>query len=174
MLAQSLLQKRIAVAHPDIHRTRLNSVMMAVDALLHCETLQLSAIGCAMHSDTTDKHSIKRIDRLLGNVHLAGDSLSFYDWMSSQLLGNKMHPVILIDYSDVNAERTHFILRAAVPVGGRALSLYEEVHDKENHRALLTKFLETLALLLPEDCQPILVTDAGQSHLNPVDGRSRL
>lgn len=48
-----------------------------------------------------------------------------------------------------------------MPVGGRALTLYEAVYDRPQHPADLQQFLNTLAQVLPTGCRPILVTDAG-------------
>jgi hypothetical protein len=55
------------------------------------------------------------------------------------------------------------MLRAAVPVGGRTLTLYEEVHPRRTCDSLKVKkrFLAALKEVLPEGCRPIRVTDAG-------------
>jgi hypothetical protein len=54
-------------------------------------------------------------------------------------------------------------LRAAAIVKGRAFIVYEEVHTGKNYGSLKVhrQFLKTLRTVLPADCQPILVTDAG-------------
>lgn len=155
------MHSQLATAYPDIHSSRLTCVLHAVRGLLIGQSLQLTAIGRHLACNSTEKHSIKRMDRLLGNIHLAGDRLHFYHWQAQQLIGRKKHPTVLIDFSDLDAARTRFIIRAAIPLGGRALSLYEEVHESENHPQHLRHFLDALALILPQDCQPVLVTDAG-------------
>ncbi|MFZ5843952.1 MAG: hypothetical protein ACOY3E_13770 [Pseudomonadota bacterium] len=115
-------------------------MLKAVRGLLISQSLQLTAIGRHLtRTATTEKHSIKRIDRLLGNVHLAGDRLHFYHWQAQQLIGLKKHPIVPIDFSDVDAARTRFIIRAAIPLGGRALSLYEEFHDSEKNGGVIRK-----------------------------------
>lgn len=55
------------------------------------------------------------------------------------------------------------MLRAALPVGGRALTLYDEVHPLQNvgNRCVQQAFLRTLQRFLPAGVTPILVTDAG-------------
>ena len=47
-------------------------------------------------------------------------------------------------------------------MGGRALTLYERVHPESelNTQKAHQSFLDALALILPEGCQPIIVTDA--------------
>src|SRR5918999_1693856 len=72
-------------------------------------------------------------------------------------------PVIVVDWSDLTADRRWQLLRAALPVGGRTLTMYEEVHPLRHfanprvHRA----FLRQLQALLPAGATPLLITDAG-------------
>jgi hypothetical protein len=68
-----------------------------------------------------------------------------------------------VDWSDLTANRRWQLLRASLPVGGRALTLYEEVHplQKLANRRVHRAFLRTLQQLLPPEVRPILVTDAG-------------
>lgn len=55
------------------------------------------------------------------------------------------------------------MLKAALPVGGRAISLYERVFPfkRYNSPGAHLEFLRHLRSILPEGCRPILVTDAG-------------
>lgn len=81
--------------------------------------------------------------------------------MAGLVLGRCRHPAIIVDWSDIDTGKKLFLLRAAVSVGGRALPVYGEVHGRCHHRDDTTRFLHRLAALLPEDCKPIIVTDAG-------------
>jgi hypothetical protein len=82
--------------------------------------------------------------------------------MAHWLVGGRL-AVIIVDWSPLKADESWHLLRAAMSVGGRTLTLYEEVHSGHAqqsprvHRA----FLRTLRRLLPEKCRPIIVTDAG-------------
>jgi hypothetical protein len=63
----------------------------------------------------------------------------------------------------MDESKRHFLLRASVPIEGRSLTLYEEVHtlkSKEKPK-VHEQFLKTLQKMLPPRCRPILVTDAG-------------
>jgi hypothetical protein len=53
-------------------------------------------------------------------------------------------------------------LVAAVPVGGRALTIYEEVHpERHNNKPRVhAQFLRSLRDVLPAGCRPIIVVDA--------------
>jgi len=71
--------------------------------------------------------------------------------------------MITVDWSDYTDDRAWLFLRASVPVGGRAMTLYEEVHPLTcyGNAAVQKQFLKTLKSLLPQGVRPILVTDAG-------------
>jgi hypothetical protein len=72
-------------------------------------------------------------------------------------------PLILIDRSDPKADQSLHLLRASLPVGGRGLTLYEEVHPRKklNNAAVHRRFLQRLASLLPAGAAPIVIADAG-------------
>ncbi|MBT0124313.1 transposase, partial [Vibrio campbellii] len=65
-----ILQQTIENQCPEIHKKRLSSLMLATKAVLDGSALTLTKIGRALDTDTTVKHAIKRIDRLLGNRNL--------------------------------------------------------------------------------------------------------
>ena len=79
------------------------------------------------------------------------------------MVGALREPLIVVDWSDLTPNRRWQLLRAGMPIGGRCLTLYEEVHSLTHlgnprvHRA----FLQKLKALLPDGIKPILITDAG-------------
>lgn len=79
------------------------------------------------------------------------------------LVGNCLEPLILVDWSDVKADRSFILLRATVWTHRFALPIYEEVHPikRQGSPRVERDFLRTLKLLLGEEVRPILVTDAG-------------
>ena len=109
------------------------------------------------------KHQIKKADRLIGNWYLHNERKEFYRALISLTVGNMKRPVILVDWSDVSDDQVFQKLRASMAVEGRAMTLYEEVHpqSKSANRQVQNRFLKTLRQLLPEQCCPIIVTDAG-------------
>ncbi|AZF08545.1 Mobile element protein [Pseudomonas sp. R2-37-08W] len=107
------------------------------------------------------KHSIKRVDRLLGNVQLQHERPLFYWKMLTALIGSLRHPLILVDWSPINAASDLYLLRASIPLAGRAFPIYESVHDREGCPKQQRRLLDALELMLPEQCVLILVTDAG-------------
>ena len=165
MRAVKILQQSIAPLLSFVHAKRLAAVFWAVQTLLLGNRLSLTGIGRAKKSRGKDdhgvKHSIKRVDRLLGNEKLHGEMLLFFYAIASILIGGKQRPVILVDWTDAGLE--HVALVAALPTDGRALTIYAEVHPmkKVGNPAVQKHFLRKLHAILPTECRPIIVTDAG-------------
>jgi hypothetical protein len=100
---------------------------------------------------------------LLGNRRLQGEARSIYAALCGVTLARIQEPLILIDWSDLKADQSLHLLRASLPVGGRSLTLYEEVHPQRrlNNRRVQQRFLQRLAELLPPHVAPVIVADAG-------------
>ncbi len=161
MQVVELMHTRLRNALGEIHVTRLRSLFAAVGGLLLGQQLWLSSVGRRLATKVAEKHRIKRLDRLLGNVQLGLERLRFYRWLSSLMLSPGSQPCVLVDWSDIDTTKSLFLLRAAVSVGGRALTVYATVYGRYANRQDMEKFLETLAQVLPENCRPVIVTDAG-------------
>lgn len=152
MHALVIVQQLVRTCCPRIHAARLTVILAVVGAAVRSRRLTLTELGRALIGLARVKHSIKRVDRLLGNRHLAGERIELYRALARRLVGARAGPVILVDWSDLSADRRWQLLRAAVPVSGRALTLYEEIHPLAHfanprvHRA----FLARLKQLLPE------------------------
>jgi len=76
-------------------------------------------------------------------------------------IGAWARPVILLDWTKVTDD--FHALVAAVPIGGRAATIYEEVHPERHlgNAKVQAAFLRAMADVLPRGCRPIIVTDAG-------------
>jgi hypothetical protein len=161
MRALQLLSRYLQSLLQSIHQDRLTTIYWAVNSLLLGGKLALTAIGRSVNSKVSPKHNIKRMDRFLGNklVHQELDML--FGAAISLLVGSKKRPIILVDWTP--AGRRHHALVAAVPVDGRALPIYLEVHSEKKHGnpTVARQFLKKLQILLNSDCKPIIVTDAG-------------
>ncbi|WP_027903139.1 MULTISPECIES: IS4 family transposase [unclassified Pseudomonas] len=161
MQAVRFLHKAFSQALPTIHSKRLSFLMSCVSALLHGHRLTLTDLGRAMPSEAYTKHSIKRVGRLLGNAQLQSERPLFYWKMLTALIGSLRHPLILVDWSPINAASDLYLLRASIPLAGRAFPVYESVHDREGCPQRQKQLLDALQAMLPDQCVPILVTDAG-------------
>ena len=163
MQAKQVLHKLLDTTCSMMHQTRRTALEVNVMAALTGTRLTVTDLGRAIASPARQKHCIKRADRLLSNAHLHQERESIYAELTRLLVGSQLRPVIMVDWSDLNACKRHFLLRAALALEGRSVTLYEEVHtlrSKEKPKTHL-KFMQTLNRMLPTDCCPIIVSDAG-------------
>lgn len=146
-----------------MHRVRAAALFAAVEGLLRGGRLTLSQVGRALSGAGHAKHKIKRVDRLLGNVHLHGERPQIYQALARWLLAGIDRPVIVVDWSDCEPGHEWLMLTAALTVRGRAIPLYEEVHRLSAYNSPRThkRFLKALRAVVPVQCRPILITDAG-------------
>lgn len=163
MHALSLLNSWFQRNHLIGHRSRLSALLRVVAALLDGGKLALTHLGRARAGSAFVKHHIKSVDRLLGNPHLNRERFGVYRAMAHSLLARTTRPLLIVDWADCELERQLLIIKAAVPVRGRAITIYEEVHPlrRYNSRRTHRAFLERLQQVLPEHVCPIIVTDAG-------------
>lgn len=159
-----IIRDDMSTAYPEIHSTRLNTLLTFVSSGLRDQRVSVTYLGRGLkaHSKTTPKNDIKRADRLIGNVHLHAERNCFYAYMTEQLIGKKRHPIILVDWSPINGQGMFQLLRASIPMGGRSLVIYEKTftESKLNTQDAHQTFINELGMLLPDYCQPIIVTDA--------------
>lgn len=82
--------------------------------------------------------------------------------MSETLVGQDKHPLIIVDWSPINGNEIFQVLRASIPMGGRALTLYEMVYPESelNTEAAHQALLDNVERCFPADCQPIILSDA--------------
>lgn len=158
-----LLHKRLHKAVPSIHLARLAALMAAVGAVLGGAQVSITSLGRNLASRAYDKHKIKRMDRLAGNARLHQERLDIYAALARWLVHGLPQPLVLIDWSPLSGDQAYHVLRASLPVKGRALTLYEEVHPlaKLGNRKVQQAFLDTLKALLPATGRPIVIADSG-------------
>jgi len=142
---------------------RTASLLRVVGALLTGGKLALTHLGRNLDSRAHVKHQIKAVDRLLGNPHLHQERVDIYRAIAASVLQGIKRPIILVDWSDFELGREFLMLKAALPVNGRAISLCEQVFPfkRYNSPGAHREFLEALRAILPPECRPIVVTDAG-------------
>jgi len=163
MHAVKLLHKRLLNTRTIKHLVRLSAFMKAVEGLLVGGMLTLTHIGRNLPGTSYEKHKIKCMDRLLGNKKLHGERCALYQQMSGWLLNTVSCPLIVVDWSDVYEGQQFMMLTAAIPLGSRALTLYEKVYPMKQYNSPKAhkQFLQELSQIVPKDKRPILVTDAG-------------
>ena len=163
MHALVILHRILSASLPEIHAKRLTSLLAAIEAVVSGSRLTLSDLGRGLAGPVTVKHNIKRIDRLLGNGSLHTEIPKLYEALVRKCLAGVSMPLIVIDWSDLTPDRHWQLLRASVAIEGRSMTLYEQVHPQSQAASprVHEAFLKQLATMLPLDCVPIVITDAG-------------
>ena len=126
MHASAVLQRCLAGALTPMHALRRRVLLGAVDALIAGRRLTLMDVARSWLGAERVRAPLKALDRLLGNRHLHAEREGVHAGMARWLI-RSARPVILIDWSDLKADRSWHLLRAAVPIGGRALPILDMV-----------------------------------------------
>lgn len=163
MQSAKLLHDLFDNACQSIDKRITRTLFQAADTLIQCKKLSIVSLGRSLKREAGVKHNIKCIDRLFGNKRLHDKGVTFYQAMSELLLKDNIRPVIIIDWSGLTRCGTYHFLRASLAAKGRAITLYERAYPLQEAFQLKThsQFLLTLRSLLPKDCKPIVITDAG-------------
>ncbi len=142
---------------------RAAALVRVVRAVLTGGRLSLTHLGRHLSGTARVKHQIEAVDRLLGNQHLQRERGGVYRAIAQTLLHGNRRPVIVVDWSDFQHGRECVMLKAALPIGGRAISLYERAFPfkRYNSPGAHCEFQRELHALLPQNCSPIIITDAG-------------
>jgi hypothetical protein len=161
MRVGAMVRQLVEGCGQNIHERRLAALPKVVEGIVGGGRLVPATIGRSLPGSARAKHGIKCVDRLLANGHLHRELLYLYCAIAHYLLRGCARPVVLVDWTQVAGK--HQALVAAVPIGGRALTIYVEVHPlkKLSNAAVEKRFLCSLKAILPVGCRPIVVTDAG-------------
>ena len=145
-----------------MHAKRQQCVAKLVEAA-RVGGLGLLKMSRGLDKGTALRHRIKCCDRLLSNRHLNDERTQVYAAINAGVLAGLRCIGVIIDWSDLLADGSAHLLRAAVVVKGRAFVLYEEVHSGKDYAspAVHRQFLQTLRDILPSGCKCVLITDAG-------------
>ena len=164
MNVKTMLADFLSFVTPNsMHKTRFSALLSATQSLVEHNRCTVTAIGRGIDSATSEKHSIKRSDRLLSNTTLSAEMPVIYTLMTRAVLAQSKHPVVLVDWSNADTKKRHHILRASLALEGRSLTLLQMVAatDDYNSPRVHRQFLNRLKHMLPDGCKPIIVTDAG-------------
>jgi hypothetical protein len=161
MRAIQIIQRQFRPDLERVHLARFRLVFAAVFTALRCGRISLTALGRAISETTSQKHGIKRIDRLLGNVRLYEERIAFYQAIARRLVSASSRPLVIVDWTAITPNL--WALVAAVSFQGRALTIYAESHPISRYLKpyVNAAFLKRVRAVLPRDCRPIILADAG-------------
>jgi hypothetical protein len=162
MRATSILQATLREGAEILHAKRWSALWRSVTGLCQDGQLWLTALGRSLPGDTTDKHRIKAVDRLLGNSAIQLALPDLYAILAKFLLRGIRRPRILIDWTG-GGSSAFAILTATLCFRGRAIAIYSRTFPvkRKSSPGAEREFLEALGKIVPSHCSPILVTDAG-------------
>ncbi len=66
--------------------------------------------------------------------------------MALRIINQQTQPIILVDWSDLDPRKQHFLLRASVAIEGRSLTLLEKIYTvrQKEKPTIHSAFMETL------------------------------
>ncbi len=111
MQVDQVLHKLIMNTCPNLHKLRQTALEANVFAALSGRRLTVTDLGRSIQSETSHKHNIKRADRLLSNLHLHNERIDIYGALSVLIVGAKTRPIVLVDWSDMDEFKQHFLFR---------------------------------------------------------------
>lgn len=162
MHAMTVLQTCLRPALRLQHARRAQALLGAVTALVMGRRLVLMDLARSWPGAERVRAPLKCLDRLLSNPTLHQERRVFYA-LICRWLSRSDRLIVLVDWSDLKRDGSWHLLRAAVPVGGRSVTIYEAVYSEaeKTKPKVEQAFLATLQTLLPAGVTPLLVTDAG-------------
>ncbi|MEO8803718.1 MAG: IS4 family transposase [Rudaea sp.] len=162
MRATKVLQKCLDGALVSMHACRQRVLFMAVEALIAGRRLTLMDVARAWPGAERVRAPLKALDRLLSNGRLHAEREKIYAGMARWLM-RTARPIIVVDGSDLKADGSWHLLRAAIPVGGRTLPILDMVfpNGQQSTPAAERLFLQRLTAIVPSGVRPIVITDAG-------------
>jgi len=162
MHEQRLLHELLVEGGAGMHGRRRAALMRAVGAVLRGERLTLTDVGRNLEGRAYEKHKVKRVDRLLGNAWLHGERLELYAAIAGSVTEARGWVPVVVDWTAGPAQR-YLMLEAAVPVGGRAVAVYQEVHALAAYKnaRVQKRFVQRLCEVLPSGRKVVVIADAG-------------
>lgn len=162
MHAIRILHRCLSCVLDSMHAARRRRLLHAVQALVQGRRLTLTDLARSWPGATWMHAPLKGLDRLLSHPHVQAAVKPLHQAMATWLM-RRPHSIVLVDWADLKRDGRWCVLRAAVPVGGRALTVYERIFPitQMNQPKAQHAFLRDLKRLIPAGVVPILVTDAG-------------
>jgi hypothetical protein len=144
-----------------LHAKRLGALWRGVHALLDSRKLWLTAIGRSWPTPAKRKHAIKAADRLLGSSVIHSERFRIASATAATILPRgTTRPLILVDTMEIRHNVVAFT--ASVAHCGRALPIWSTtIRGLRANAEHCRRFLAELAQVLPQNIEPILVTDGG-------------
>lgn len=162
MHASSILQRFLQQQCSFMHAKRQQCVARIAHAAC-LNGLGVVKLAKGLGRPASLRQDIKSCDRLLSNPRFQQERVTIYRALAKQILCEIDGAAIIVDWSELRADGSLQLLRAAVMAKGRALTIYEEVHPQALLGSPIVQrlFMRRLKTVLPPGFRAIIVTDAG-------------
>jgi hypothetical protein len=156
-----LLHKTFDSAATTIDKRNHKTLLKAAETLCQHKHLSIADLGRKLKSKAKVKHNIKRMDRLFGNSNVQNARHNYYQEITNKVIGKIIRPEITVDWSGLTPCGEFHLLRASVPVKGRAMTIFEQSYLESEYmkQSVHEGFLKQLKAILPPNCKPIIVTE---------------
>jgi hypothetical protein len=162
MHVKQILTRCFSSVFNTMHRSRRAVFLRSIEALVAGHRLTLTDI--ARHwPDAMFVHApLKALDRLLSNRHMQEHRLALQRTMARWLLRGQL-PVVIVDWADLKGDGRWYLLRASVPVGGRTITLLDQLYPiaQQNTPKAQQEFLQLLKTVVGKNQALVIITDAG-------------
>lgn len=149
----------------DIHAKRVLSLGHGVIGVMYAASLSVHAIGIGLSKarDTSPKHSIKQVDRLLSNAKLNVWEL-FGTWVPF-LVAERKEIMVALDWTDFDADNHSVIAAYLITNHGRATPLAWKTVQKSELKDARNGYEDELLLhlrkIIPRDVRVTILADRG-------------
>lgn len=156
-----------------IHAKRILSLANATTGVLAAGSLAVSAIGQGLaHICGLDpKHTVKQVDRLLGNAKI--DVWSYFDYWVPYVVSERRDIVVALDWTDFDRDKQTTIALNLLTSHGRAIPLVwrtvRKSELKENRNSFEDSVLRRLRETLPEGVSVTVIADRGFMDTNLLE-----
>jgi hypothetical protein len=163
MRVEEILAEHVGECLEDLDRRNVRTVLGVVEAAARARRLSLTALGRSLASEAKPKHSIKRVDRLLGNAAVHASLDPIYTAVTRKLVGSASNPAVLIDWTGGESEELVVLSASLATTSGRAVLIRSEVYPlRKLHSAHIeSRFLRRLHNQLAAHKHVTVVVDAG-------------
>jgi len=87
MNVKQLLSKYLLIVTPTMYKVRRLSLFAVIESTINGGVLSVTELGRNIDNRAYEKHRIKRVDRLCGNVHLQHEIPLVYSQMCAAIVG---------------------------------------------------------------------------------------
>lgn len=164
MAVDELLKEHLSISCPHIHSARLQAVVDVTTGLQKSRNLSLTAIGRELSDNTSIKHRVKKVDRLLSNRRLYEEISDLYEGLSGyvlQYIHQEQRIPLIVDLCYMKDTHAVQMLSAEIALKGRSLPLYREVFEENQLKKRAPHFIERLSRCIPENKEVVFIMDAG-------------